>query len=463
MPRRSRKSLALNKLLDTVPAPIYVLDSQRRIAYCNQACADWTGASLEDLMGCECRYHTPEDDDHTRRVAAALCPPPAAIQGSRILGTILCPKESGEPPIKQAAEFLPLADDSGKVAALLVIVHDGEPTIPQNDGSKRDESEARRLHDLVARFRRDQRNRYCDRLIGENPAVRRAREQIAVASASRATIWIDGPPGSGREHAARAIHYRRAAGVASDLIPLSCDLLSADLLRSTVRALEQTSAESASPHHTLLLNEIDRVEKDLQIELAAILAEGFPMQVISTARRSVEELLRGGDFREDLAFALSTITIGLPPLADRREDIPALAQYFIEEQNSARDKQIGGLTQEALDRMAVYSWPGNLDELAEVIRQAHLHATGSRVDVDDLAPRILFETGARRPKRMDEEIVLDDFLSQVETLLIDRALTRSKGNKAGAARLLGVTRPRLYRRMVQLGLRDEEHGDSSDG
>ena len=194
------------------------------------------------------------------------------------------------------------------------MVDDGETPSAQEDDSTARNSEARRLHELVARFRHDQRNRYAGSShrseSRHSPRPRTGRRGLV----KRRHGLDRGPhPASGREHVARAIHYRRAEGVGADLIPLSCELLSADLLRSTVRALEQTAAGSDSSQNTLLLNEIDLVEKELQSELAAMLAEGFPMRVISTARTSVEKLLQSGDFREDLALALSTLTIDLPP------------------------------------------------------------------------------------------------------------------------------------------------------
>jgi DNA-binding NtrC family response regulator len=140
-------------------------------------------------------------------------------------------------------------------------------------------------------------------------------------------------------------------------------------------------------------------------------------------------------------------------LAERRADIPLLAQAFVEERNARGPKQRSGFSPAALDRLDSYHWPGNLDELAEVVREAHERSAGPEILPDDLPKRIeLALDAAARPRRREERIVVDEFLAQIERELIERALAQSKGNKAKAARLLGVTRPRLYRRMVQLGL-----------
>jgi DNA-binding NtrC family response regulator len=158
-------------------------------------------------------------------------------------------------------------------------------------------------------------------------------------------------------------------------------------------------------------------------------------------------------FRADLAAMLSTIVISLPPLAQRRGDLPLLAQLFLEDCNAAGGRQIGGFSQAALDRLDAFPWPGNLDELAQAVAEAHRKAAGPEIGVDDLPEKLRAAAqAAAQPRRVDETIVLDEYLGRVERELIRRALTRAKGNKARAARLLGMTRPRLYRRMVQLGL-----------
>jgi DNA-binding NtrC family response regulator len=174
---------------------------------------------------------------------------------------------------------------------------------------------------------------------------------------------------------------------------------------------------------------------------------------MATAAEPLIDLARRGNFNAELAAMLSTITIELPSLAQRRDDLPLLAQLFLEERNAAGSHQVGGFSQAALDRLDAYAWPGNLDELSEVVAEAHRRAAGSYVEVKDLPDRLhLVAQAAAQPRRAEETIVLDEYLGRVERELIRRALARAKGNKARAARLLGVTRPRLYRRMLQLGL-----------
>jgi DNA-binding NtrC family response regulator len=185
------------------------------------------------------------------------------------------------------------------------------------------------------------------------------------------------------------------------------------------------------------------------------------LQPIATARRNLLELAREGGFREDLAHVLSTLIIDLPPLTERRNDIPLVAQAFVEEINAEGNQQRGGFTPEALDLLAAYSWPGNLDELASVVREAHRRAERPLIGAADVPHKIHLATGTAAGGRPEEDsIVLGDFLEQIESQLIKRALKRAKGNKALAARMLGINRARLLRRLTQLRLAGSSQSDA---
>jgi DNA-binding NtrC family response regulator len=316
------------------------------------------------------------------------------------------------------------------------------------------------LHEHVRRFRQEAAARYrADRLIGEGPAMRLARRQVELAAQSGASVLLVGPPGSGRRHLAAAIHYGAnppsPERLATTLVPLDCSLLGADLLEEVAAAVARGRqlAEKIVPG-ALLLHRVDEISTDLQVELAALLVRRpLNWRLMATATESLAELARRGKFREDLAAALSTIVIELPSLVRRRDDLPLLVQLFLEDLNAGGRRQIGGFTPAALDLLDSYAWPGNLDELAEVVAESHRRAAGREVDVADLPERLrLVSQAAARPHRPEETIVLNEYLARVERELIRRALARAKGNKARAARLLGMTRPRFYRRMVQLGL-----------
>jgi DNA-binding NtrC family response regulator len=180
---------------------------------------------------------------------------------------------------------------------------------------------------------------------------------------------------------------------------------------------------------------------------------GIELPLISTASRSLLKLAERGKYRPDLAYHLSSLTIVLPPLRKREGDLPFLAQFFLEEFNSRGGKQLTGFAPEALDLLAAYSWPENVEELGEAVRQACEQARSSLVQAADLPPRLHHASQKEaHPPPAEERIELDAYLGEIEAELLRRAMAQARGNKTKAAELLGIHRARLIRRLVQLGL-----------
>ena len=345
--------------------------------------------------------------------------------------------------------FLPLADGQDESAPVIAILEtcDCPPDAGQDDPS----SDAQ-LHEQVRRFRHKTAGRFApESLIGNNPLVVRARAQIELAARTDAGVVIVGPSGSGKDHAARAIHYCQAEpGL---LVPLDCAVLDTNVLRSALRTLVARSAARPSGG-TVVLEDVHCMPVEAHQDMIEIVRSGtFNMRVIATSGVPLAELVAQGRFSHQLACALSTLLIELPPLAERLDDLPLLAQAILEEINTTSYRQISGFTPQALDQLAAYSWPGNIDELAAVVRETHDKAEASQITPHDLPKWIHWAADdAGHPARADESIVLVDFLNRVEKELIARAMRRARGNKTKAEKLLGLTRPRLYRRLVQLGL-----------
>jgi DNA-binding NtrC family response regulator len=459
----------LARLLNSAPQPIYVLDDDLTIVFLNRACQEWLGAAADGLVGRRCAYHGDPAGDGPDAVAAGLCPPPRVLAGQMVVATVARPAEDGK-WIERRARFLPFGAGREDVLGIMALVELGEQSLTSVDGDSVRESDvgeplagatepdATVLHEQIRRFRQEAAARYrADRLIGRGPAMRLVQRQVALAAASRSSVLLAGPPGSGRQHLAAVIHYAAEPekGPAGTLTPLDCALLGPDLLSGVLAAISRASklGEQALSG-TILLHRVDELSAEVQAELAGLLTRRPPVErLIATATESLVELVQKGKFRDDLAALLSTIVIRLPALAQRRGDLPLLAQLFLEDCNAAGARQIGGFTPAALDRLDAYAWPGNLDELAQVVAEAHQRAAGPEIDVADLPERLHWAAQAAAfPRRTEETIVLDEYLGRVERELIRRALARAKGNKTRAARLLGMTRPRLYRRMVQLGL-----------
>ncbi|MEI8372140.1 MAG: helix-turn-helix domain-containing protein [Planctomycetota bacterium] len=452
MSRHRFHTAELVKLLEPAAQPLYVLDDDLTIIYLNEACRNWLGADAEELLGRKCVYHSGNELTGLGRMAAGLCPPPAVLEGREVLADVT--KFSDQPTLFRRTRFVPLRQPDEEILCIIALVD------PQDLGENTPEiaisesNESQELHEQLQRFRQQTALRYrAERVVGVTPAMRRARAQAKVAAATRASVLLLGPPGSGRRHLAESIHYGGPAESRGVLVPLECGLLDLELIQSTLRSLALGPAGGG----TLLLCDADQLSAESQAELASILPTAkYPLRLISTATTPLVDLPPRGLFREDLAAMLSTITIELPSLAKRRDDLPLLAQALLEEQNARGSRQLGGFTPDALDRLCAYSWPGNVAELAQVVAESHARASGTLVTRDELPERLrLAAEAAARPRRKEEPIQLDEFIAHIERELIRRALVRSKGNKTKAAKLLGLNRPRLYRKMVQLGLEEE--------
>jgi DNA-binding NtrC family response regulator len=453
----------LARLLSAVPTPIYVLNDERRIVYANLACETWMAVALDDLVGQTVAYHSSPVVDAAASTAAGLCPPPDVFSGRRLRAIVACNRGDNQVS-RRKAEFIPLGAENDEFVAVVALV---EPSDLPADAAvateglvDEDSAEAAQLHERLRHLHSQLRASWqTDRLVGDSPAMTRVRSQVQLAWTGRASVLIIGPPGSGRQHVAKAIHYGTPEKEIGDLVPLSCSSLGTDLLLSAIKAMVRGPGEIQSDTSaTLLLSDAEQLPAEVQVELAEQLARNWlRARIIATSSSSLVDLSAEGQFRADLAAKLSTIEIHLPPLAERREDVPLLVQMFLEELNAEADRQLQGFTPETLDRLAAYSWPGNIDELSATVREAHRTAEGRLVTPRDLPQRIYLAAAAdSRPRRKEESIDLDKFLAGIELELIQRALRRAKGNKTKAAKLLGLTRPRLYRRMVQLGLEKED-------
>jgi DNA-binding NtrC family response regulator len=327
---------------------------------------------------------------------------------------------------------------------------------PQELARSNDEPSADELHRAIRTFRRQQATEYSlESLLGESDAIRKVRAQVVAAAASQAHVLVRGRRGMGREHIGRAVHYQ-ARDAAGKLIPIDCPVATEESLRRAAELLR--GPRDPKQRHTLLLLNLQQLPAPLQTQLVALVSGGtLSARIVSTLDeaapdpRTTDEEFRPVD--PQLLSLLSTITIDAPALSQRLADLPILAQYFLEAANRDNAKQIGSLRPEVLDQLALYRWPRGLDEFRGVIEAAHAAASTHEITASDL-PALLHHAAraAATPRRAPEKINLSEFMESIERELISRALAQVGGNKSAAAELLGMPRPRLYRRLVQLGM-----------
>jgi DNA-binding NtrC family response regulator len=447
-PRSSSQDLT--RLFNSLSQPIALIDDERRIVFVNKACAQWLGVSPADVTGRIARYQS-GGGDAAERAADALCPPPEVLHGRRVTGAIAKPGADSQSNAGHA-EFVPLGGDDGQAVGVLILI-DLSPLKPA-EAPLPTEDEAVQLHEAVRRLRQEMAQAHqLDRLAGSSPAMTRVRAQVQMAAVSDGSVLLVGPPGIGREHVARTIHASQSN--AGAFVPVSCSALPAEQLRTTLASLiNRHGHPDATSMTTILLTDLETLPPEVQPDLARWLAAGRRgIRFMATSVEPAGDLVATKKLRSDAAHLVSTLVIELPPLAERREDIPLVAQLLLEDLNGRSEKQVRGLAAEAMDQLVQYDWPGQVDELANTIREGFEKTEGFEITPADLPKRLRQAAEASRFARPSAEpIDLEKFLARVETELIERAMRQAKGNKTKAAKLLGLNRPRLYRRMVQLGL-----------
>lgn len=452
--KRSRKS-PLEQQFDDAQAPIYLIDASRTIVYANAALADWVGLEIEDVLGRRVEYHSAPGGSSEGGLLTGLCPSPVALRGERTSGAISCVDRSGRLR-RRGAEFLPMpavseesSDTGTSDAAVLVYAEltDLGPTELLPAQSEVDSIE--RLRAQLQQFRWDQgQSLPVECLLGESNATAKLRRQAAALAASGANALLIGPRGSGVEELARSIFQRSQPDATAKLLPLDAALLDAEQLSDAVR---DATAADPSRSVTILLQNVDALTAEGQTTLARLLGSLRDVRVLATASSEDPPLVNA------LHTVVATLTLHAVPLADRKSDLPLLAQSCVEQANIGAERQIAGVSAAALDQLALYSWPGGFAELRSVIAAAHLQATSAMIEPSDLPMLVQQATlAAELAPRDRTPIVLDNYLATIERELVERALEQSGGNKAETARLLGMTRPRLYRRLARLGMLDAE-------
>ncbi|HWP24045.1 MAG TPA: sigma-54 dependent transcriptional regulator [Candidatus Binatia bacterium] len=328
--------------------------------------------------------------------------------------------------------------------------------------------EKARLRSEVDFLTRELAGRY--RLVaGSSAAMARAVEEAKKAAASKATVLLLGESGTGKELFARAIH-RWSDRAHRPFVPINCVGLSKELLESELFGHErgaftgahQTKKGKMELAHggTVFLDEVGDISPELQTKLLRFLQErefervggtqliGVDIRVIAATNRNLLDAVSRGAFREDLYHRLNVIAITLPPLRGRSDDIAALARYFLERFSAETKKTFADIDADAMQHLCAYTWPGNVRELANVIERAVVLGEGPHLTVADLPSRVL---GSIAPTPAAGESFHKAVDRHRRALIVD-ALARAEGNRAAAAKALGLHRTHLLKLMKALGI-----------
>lgn len=322
----------------------------------------------------------------------------------------------------------------------------------------------RKLKEDYELLKKESHKRYSfENIIGQSKKMREIFDVITQVAPTRATVLIQGKSGTGKELIAKAIHHQ-SDRKEKNFIAVQCSALSKGILESELFGHEKGAFTGAiesrqgrfelANNGTLFLDEVSEIPPSVQVKLLRVLEERqfervggtktitVDTRIIAATNQNLEKMVKEKKFREDLYWRLNVVKIEVPPLRERREDIPLLTHSFIKESNKANRKKITRISSKALTILQNYDWYGNVRELKNVIESIVVLSRKQIIGVKEL-PDYLKEPQAKETINIKGGTALDE----VEKIVINYALKKAKGNKSKAAQILGISRRTLYRKL----------------
>jgi len=458
---------------------VVAIDRSRRVVVFSEGCERITGFRGEEVLGFSCSCHDVLAcrDKQGRSLSGALCPAHTLFEGATDSARQrMCIRRKDGTRRWVETNYSVIRDRAGEAEFVLGVMRDISEAKSWEDDLL---SEMSDLRERVHRLSERQAAEYgFGNIVSKSPAMTPVFEKVRATLSNSSSVLISGESGTGKEVIARTIHVH---GLQSDgpFIPLNCSALPRALIESelfghakgafTGAVQDHTGLLRAAEGGTVFLDEIGTMPLETQAKLLRVLQDKrvrpvgstveMPVRVriIAAMNRPAREAIANGRLREDLFYRLSVIGIELPPLRDRPEDIPLLVHAFIEEFNKTALRQVKDMDAEAWRMLLAYSWPGNVRELSNAVESAFALGTGPSLQREDFPPDVRGD-GTREMAPDDADALrLDPYLARVEREAILQALKAAGGQRLKAARLMEISRSRLYRRMDALGIRPDEH------
>jgi PAS domain S-box-containing protein len=444
-PGRAEPAGPTDSILESISDGVFTVDRDWRITSFNRAAEEITGVRRREALGRPC----------SEVFRASMCEADCALRSTM---------ETGRPVINRAA-FIVTADGRRlPISVSTALLRDARSRVVGGAETFRDLS-------VVEELRKELEGRHqVGDLVSRSAAMRRVFEVLPQVAESDSTVLVQGETGTGKELLARAIHGLSARRE-GPFVAVNCGALPDTLLESELfgyRAGAFTGAGRDKPGRfalaaggTVFLDEISEVSPALQVRLLRVLQERTfeplgatatelaDVRVIAAANRDLGALVREGTFRQDLFYRVNVVRVELPPLRARREDIPLLAEHFVERFNRLQGRSVPGVSAEAMALLMAHDYPGNVRELENVVEHAFVLCGDGRIE-----PRHLpGEFAARAPAAPGAEVpALPAAVQAAEAQAIRRALERSGGNRLAAARALGLHKSTLFRKLRSLGI-----------
>ena len=325
---------------------------------------------------------------------------------------------------------------------------------------------------------------------GDSPALHQVLETIRQVAPSSANVLIEGESGTGKELAAHAIHNLSRRNKAKFVV-VHCAALSTQLLESELFGHEKGAFTGAHERRigrfeqasggTIFLDEIAEIDPSTQVKLLRVISEQrafervggnqtlrADVRLIAATNKNLEQLVRAGKFRDDLYFRLNVVRIVMPPLRDRKEDIPILVRGFLRHFCQQNEKPLLELAPDAMDALLAYDWPGNIRELRSAIEHGVVMAAGKQITLRDLPMAVRQAATAQLPGGVSPTVAFGQKTSpldlhETERRLIAQALAATNGNVTAAAKKLGISRRTLHRKINEMNLLKKSAPRSSTG
>jgi len=338
--------------------------------------------------------------------------------------------------------------------------------------------QSRKLEQENRTLRQQVDERYgLENIIGESAVLREVLDTIRQVAPSSANVLLEGESGTGKELAAHAIHNLSRRNKAKFVI-VHCAALSPTLLESELFGHEKGAFTGAHERRigrfeqanggTIFLDEVAEISPSTQVKLLRVISEErafervggnqtlrADVRLIAATNKNLETLVREGKFRDDLFFRLNVVRITMPPLRERKEDVPLLVRRFLRHFCKANNKPLVDLTADAMDALLTYNWPGNVRELRTAIEHGVVMATGPKITVRDLPTAVRQAAGASLPRGISAAKAFGEKASpldlhETEKKLIMQALATTNGNVTAAAKKLGISRRTLHRKINEM-------------
>jgi len=468
----------LDRLLSHTQDGVFVLDGERRFVLFNPACERLTGFKADEVLGSSCGEAGVIEcrDEQGRTLENTLCPGWAVFKGNvpHSRQRMRITTKDGEHRWVET-HYTALIGPDGQPEGVIGVMRDISETKQREE--QWTETIAR-LRQELAGLRRHIQERYgFAGIVSRSPLMEEVFNKIHAASNSSSPVLVVGENGTGKETVARTIHNN---GPAKDgpFVPVSSAGMSRDVIEGEIFGYppgphaatpkERAGLYQAAKGGTLFIDEISALPSVTQARLLRTVQERkytagdgterdvSDVRVIVASSRPVQDLLSSGHLREDLYYRLSVVTIELPALRTRKEDIPLLVDHFVAESNRQGRRQITEIEPGVWSVLDGYHWPGNLRELQNIVEAALVAGTGNTLTADDVRLALRNRDRVREGDAESRLVRLDGVLADVERRTILSALRQARGQRSRAAKLMGISRSRLYRRMDALGIVPKE-------